>query len=274
MTESSKDWESGEESGFVSIGTYRLFVTVCGSRRNPGEPIVLVFPGAGASLESWREVQLLVSHFARILLYDRAGLGQSDPGPTRASGVASAEELSQLLKAMAITGPYILVAHSYGGCIAREFLQLHLGDIVGMVLSETGAETPCQYHEMQYKKRVLGDHPLSVIRGELGVGHSRSRDPNTEDTRTRNQLEEMQRLASTVNEADLRLKREQLQLSRNTRFQNVPTGHNVHRERPDIVTEEIHWVLSSVKIAGHQSSQLSAVARMLNRIKHLICRRT
>jgi pimeloyl-ACP methyl ester carboxylesterase len=51
-----------------------------------------------------------------------------------------ASELSLLLKAARIEPPYVLVAHSYGGIIAREFLALRGDDVVGMVLVDTSHE--------------------------------------------------------------------------------------------------------------------------------------
>lgn len=71
-----------------------------------------------------------------------------------------------LLRVVDLPGPDVLVAHYYGGCVAREFLRLHGKDVIGMVLSETGTETKCRYAEEQYPRQVLDDRPLNVIRGK------------------------------------------------------------------------------------------------------------
>ena len=147
-----------------------------------------------------------------------------------------------LLKAINLPGPYVLVAHSYGGCVAREFLHLHARYVVGLVLSETGTETKCRYAEEQYRKQVLGDYPLSVIRGESAFNARRGRDVGLRDEQ-RNAHDGM---LEAMGKADEQLKREQLRLSRNSRFRNVPNcGHNVHLTYPDVVAEEVRWVLSN-----------------------------
>ncbi|KAI9690616.1 MAG: hypothetical protein M1820_009973 [Bogoriella megaspora] len=243
--DSSSSWEYGDRSDSVSIGTHSLYLSVSGRERKTGDPVIIVFTGAGASLESWRDVERLINPIARVLLYDRAGLGKSEPGPNPDTGAANAQELSQLLKAAAIDGPYILVAHSYGGCIAREFLQRHLGDVIGVVLSETGTETRCQYHEMQYRKRILDPYPLSVLRGADAIKIPVLESSDMQDSIAKRQHQQRQMMAEKVNEADERLKKEQLQLSSNHRFQNIPCGHSIHRDRPDLVAEEIKWVLTN-----------------------------
>ena len=190
----------------------------------------------------------------RVLLYDRSGLGHSERSPKKDTGPVAADELSMLLKAVGLRGPYVLVAHSYGGCVAREFLHLHSKDVVGMVLSETGTETKCRYAEEQYRRQILGDCPLSVIRGESAFSLRRGDDvgPSDEPRRARDDMLE------AMGKADEQLKREQLRLSRNSRFTNVPdSGHNVHVTHPDVVVEEIKWVLSNTETVGTKTSRAS-----------------
>ena len=228
------------EIGLVTVGTHKLYVSTSGPIRMPGDALLIVFPGANATCESWKPVSSLLQDTVRVLLYDRSGLGRSERGPD--TGPMAADELSMLLKAVELPGPYVLVAHSYGGCVAREFLHLHARDVVGMVLSETGTETECRYAEEQYRRQVLGDSPLSVIRGESAFSPRRGEDvsPPDEQRRARDAMLE------AMGKADEQLKREQLKLSRNSRFRNVPDcGHNVHLTHPDVVVEEIKWVLSS-----------------------------
>ena len=251
-------WETTTKADHVSIGTHSLFVSVTGPPRHPTEPIIIIFPGSNAACDSWQPVATEIKAFARVLLYDRSGLGNSEIGPNRDTGTIAAAELTSLLRAVDVSGPYMLVAHSYGGCVAREFLQLHQKDVVGMVLSETGTETKCQYAEEQYRTHILGDSPLSVIRGESAFcgqrkGHEGAEDlGNVNDTgKSRNgpgQSTEHSRMMEAMGKLDEELKREQLQLSKKSRFRNVPScGHNVHLVRPDVVVEEVRWVLDNLE---------------------------
>ena len=268
MAESLNPWTTSEESGLVSIGTHKLFVSTSGPIRMPGDPLLIVFPGANAACESWEPVSSLLRDTVRVLLYDRSGLGRSKHGPNKDTGPMAADELSTLLKAVDLPGPYVLVAHSYGGCVAREFLHLHSRDVVGMVLSETGTETKCRYAEEQYRRQVLRECPLSVIRGESAFSARRGEDVNVlnEQHRAREGMLE------AMGKADEQLKREQLKLSRNSRFRNVPDcGHNVHLTHPDVVVEEIKWVLSNVKIVGTERSRVGfADSRFFVRVRRIL----
>ena len=237
-------WETSEKTtGLVSIGTHELYVSASGPIRKPGEPLLIVFPGANAACESWKPVSSLLQDTVRVLLYDRSGLGRSENGPNRDTGSIAAEELYMLLKAVDLPGPYVLVAHSYGGCVAREFLHLRDRDIAGMILSETGTETECRHAEEQYRRQVLGDRPLSVIRGESAFHARPGQDAGVLDK----QRKTRDGMLEAMGKADEKLKREQLKLSRNSKFRNVPgCGHNVHIARPDVVAEEVKWVLSDL----------------------------
>ena len=244
-------WNDSAISSLVSIGTHKLYAEIRGPTRSPSAPLVIIFPGSGAACESWNPVATQISSFARVFLYDRAGIGRSERGPDRDTGEVNARELSKLLKHIGVKGPYVLVAHSYGGCVAREFLQDHSREVVGMVLSETGTETQCRYAEKQYQQQILGDAPLSVVRGEAVLaGRSvkpskrmegaQDEESDVDDQGHHNMLQEMGRV-------DEMLKREQLKLSRNSKFRNVPDcGHSIHRDRPDVVVEELRWVLENI----------------------------
>ena len=267
MAKSLNPWMTSEKAGLVSIATHKLFVSTSGTIRMPGDPLLIVFPGANAACESWEPVSSLLQDTVRVLLYDRSALGRSEHGPNKDTGPMAADELSKLLKAVDLPGPYVLVAHSYGGCVAREFLHLHARDVVGMVLSETGTETKCRYAEEQYRRQVLRDGPLSVIRGESAFSARRGEDVSALDEQHRAR----EGMLEAMGKADEQLKREQLKLSRNSRFRNVPDcGHNVHLTHPDVVVEEIKWVLSNVKRVGTERSRVGfADSRFFFRVRRI-----
>lgn len=254
MANPPSEWAASEKAeGLISIGTHKLYVSASGPIRTPGDPLLIVFPGANAACESWEQLLSLVQDTVRVLLYDRSGLGRSEHGPNRDTGPVAADELSMLLKTINLAGPYVLVAHSYGGCVAREFLHLHTRDVVGMVLSETGTETKCRYAEQQYRRQVLGGCPLSVIRGESAISAQRGQETGVVDE----QRKARDAMLEAMGKADEQLKREQLKLSRNSRFRNVPNcGHNVHLTRPDVVAEEVKWALSNSMTVGTKESRV------------------
>ena len=276
MDQQHCEWELGDKSGLVSVATHHLYVEIHGPSRLPLKPLVIVFSGSGAACDTWKLVWTQVASFARILLYDRAGIGRSEHGPDRDTGHVNARELSKVLQAIDVKGPYVLVAHSYGGCVAREFLHLHSREIAGMVLSETGTEPKCKHAEEQYRTQILGDSPLSVIRGEASFSRSfKSSEHSTDGPNKQgdnndqlhcNILQSMERM-------DEQLKKEQLRLSRRSKYRSVPDcGHNVHLDHPEVVVEEVQWVLENVVDKGpskslalsHTLARLGYVSKLYN----------
>jgi pimeloyl-ACP methyl ester carboxylesterase len=92
-----------------------------------------------------------VAKFSRVCAYDRPGTaspgpndevvaGSATPVPqpiTQANGVA---DLHDLLEAADVPGPYVFVAHSYGGLIARLYASTYPEEVAGLVLIDTTTE--------------------------------------------------------------------------------------------------------------------------------------
>lgn len=106
----------GPGSYHVEVGGQGLYMEIAGE----GDPVVVFEAGSGADHAVWSDVSQRVraEHQVTTLVYDRAGLGRSDPArqPYRIEDEAAA--LSGLLDRAGIAGHVILVAHSYGGWIA------------------------------------------------------------------------------------------------------------------------------------------------------------
>lgn len=134
------DWNSDEGSGFVSIHGRDIFVSVRGPPRRPGQPVVICEAGRGCTSYIWSAVQLQAGKFVRIFAYDRAGMGRSQPGPSPRKAAVAAQDLSDLLDSANISGPYVLVCHSYGGILAREFLHIRNDDVAGIIFVDTITE--------------------------------------------------------------------------------------------------------------------------------------
>lgn len=139
----SNPWEQEpSKSDLVSLGpNHALHTSVSGPIRQPGQPLVIIIPGLGSSAAEWAAVNRLATPFSRVLLYDRLGYGLSSDtttSPITAVGIAS--ELDSLLHAVQLAGPFVIVCHSWGGIIGREFLHLRADDILGMVFVDANQE--------------------------------------------------------------------------------------------------------------------------------------
>jgi pimeloyl-ACP methyl ester carboxylesterase len=120
-------------SGMVSIGDYGLYITCQGE----GEPTVILESGLGETTDNWSLVQPQVAEFSRVCTYDRAGLGQSDPGPTPRTSRTVVDELRALLERAHVQGPYVLAGHSIGGLHALLFAYEYPQEVAGLVLVDS-----------------------------------------------------------------------------------------------------------------------------------------
>jgi len=131
----------------VDVGGYRLHMR-CTGPTSAGAPTVVLDAGAGAFSTAWSAVQQALPGI-RTCAYDRAGWGWSDPGPGPRTITQEVFELHSLLRATAVSGPYVLVGHSYGGLLARRYAALHGADVVGIVLVEPAHEESRLFYTKQ-----------------------------------------------------------------------------------------------------------------------------
>jgi pimeloyl-ACP methyl ester carboxylesterase len=107
-----------------------------------GAPTVIFESALGGSSVDWYAVQPKVAAFTTSCAYDRAGSGWSDAAPLPRDPLRTAEDLRAGLSRAGITGPYVVVGHSYGGYVARVFAGRHRGETAGLVLVDAvGPET-------------------------------------------------------------------------------------------------------------------------------------
>jgi pimeloyl-ACP methyl ester carboxylesterase len=127
--------------GRADVGGYSLAYECAGT----GSPTVMLEAGYTASgIDTYGPTILpALARTTRVCTYDRAGDGMSDPRPASVgtvTGLTQAEELHALLAAVHVGGPYVLVGHSYGGMISREFAARYASEVKGMVLIDASSE--------------------------------------------------------------------------------------------------------------------------------------
>ena len=106
-----------------------------------GPPTVLIVPALGGGVLSWERFQRDLAAAMRVVVYDRAGIGWSDPpGRGRRTCDDQAQEIRGLLDAARIDPPYVLLAHSMGGIYARRFAVRYPDAVAGMVLVDSSHE--------------------------------------------------------------------------------------------------------------------------------------
>ena len=104
-----------------------------------GEPAVVLEAGMNCGAASWQRVMPLLAPHVRVAAYDRAGLGGSDPAPGLATIDRMIDDLTWVITGLA-AGPCVLAGHSLGGILVQ-LLAFRRPDLVaGLVLVDPGHE--------------------------------------------------------------------------------------------------------------------------------------
>lgn len=120
------------DGAFVDVGGRRVEVFDAGASPG-GTPVVVLLTGAGDTARSWLPLQTLLARTARVISYERSGIGASAPGsPRTIDGLVA--ELDGVLAALAPEPRVLLVGHSFGALIARVYAARHPARVAGLVM--------------------------------------------------------------------------------------------------------------------------------------------
>ena len=118
---------------FVNIGFQTMYIDCMGNK----SPTILIDVGIAGSSASWYKIAQTLSKDVRTCLYDRAGYGWSDPGRGERTTATIVHELNLLINKAEIPGPFVLVGHSFGGFTARYLAAKFPKNVVGLVLVDS-----------------------------------------------------------------------------------------------------------------------------------------
>lgn len=121
---------------FVTVSGRSLFVLEAGS----GRPTVIFESGLGDFSGTWHRIQAKIAESAHTISYDRAGRGQSHFAGESRTLNDCLDDLVAMLAAVEARPPYVFVAHSFGGFIARIFVQRYPDEVGGVVLVDSAQE--------------------------------------------------------------------------------------------------------------------------------------
>jgi pimeloyl-ACP methyl ester carboxylesterase len=117
----------------VDIGGRKLHVLMTAGA---GPPLVII-AALGTPAIDWLAVQRALAPEVPVIVYDRGGIGWSDPGLRPRTAGRMADELDALLTAARIEPPYVLAGHSLGGLIALIYTARHREHVAGLALIDS-----------------------------------------------------------------------------------------------------------------------------------------
>ena len=208
---------------------------------------VLCFHGSGrGALAGWEDLVELLSTQHCVVKFDR---DEHNTNPAE-----HVRDISAYLLRNNLHSPYILVAHSYGGVFAKQFLHDFRSKVIGTVLIETGkASLPDKTRTALLRKARSDSPPVSVIRGNSLLESWKKLETNGSQM-AELELEQKKAWLEKCDAEDERFEKEQLALSQKYHYVHLPDcGHNVIRERPDIVLHEIQWIIDNQQVAKPDS---------------------
>jgi pimeloyl-ACP methyl ester carboxylesterase len=135
----------------IAVNGQNLSIEIFGA----DSPNVVFEAGLGNDMSTWKAVAGPVASFARVVLYDRAGLGRSVPLANRQAAItadAAAANLHALLAAAELRPPYILVGHSLGGLYVQMFARKYPKEVGGALLLD--AASPEAPSELKTRARL------------------------------------------------------------------------------------------------------------------------
>jgi pimeloyl-ACP methyl ester carboxylesterase len=116
----------------VDIGGRKMNLYCSGQ----GATTVVFDAPSGEAGWNWFRVQPAVAKHARACVFDRAGLGFSDPAKRPNTSENVAEDLHKLLAAAGVKPPYVLVGNSLGGANVQVYAYRYPNEVKGLVLVE------------------------------------------------------------------------------------------------------------------------------------------
>lgn len=102
-----------------------------------GESTLFLETGIGGSFYNWYSfIQEIKKHFT-VVLYHRAGYGNSPISEKARTTKNIAEELNDLVEEIGITDKFILMGHSFGGLCAQQYALMYPHKIKGLILVDS-----------------------------------------------------------------------------------------------------------------------------------------
>ena len=102
-----------------------------------GETTLILETGIGGSFYNWYSFIQEIKKDFTVILYHRAGYGNSPISEKARTTRNIAEELNDLVEEIGITDKFILMGHSFGGLCAQQYALMYPHKIKGLILVDS-----------------------------------------------------------------------------------------------------------------------------------------
>jgi len=234
-----------------------------------------------------------VAKFTRVCAYDRPGTpvgekpSRSDPVRQPTTAQDAAADLHALLHAAKEPSPYVMVGHSYGGLVVRLYASTYPGDVSGLVLVDAlteglqEAETPEQWAV----QRVLMEGDISESLALYPDLERIDPDRSFDQVRAAPRLQPLPLIVLSADRpwgpqvpsmiaagtlpadvppdfgyvTDAAQKQAQEKLAELVpdakHITNTNSGHEIHKEQPQLVVDAIGEVVETVRSGSRQPAR-------------------
>lgn len=259
----------------ADLDTHRLYYECMGQ----GQPLVLIDYGIAGSAVAWRKLQAELARDTTVCAYDRAGYGWSDPGPSPRTAAQAVDEMQALIAAAGWKGPFVLLGHSFGGFDTRLFAARYPGDVAGLVWLDASHPEEALQAVPEAQRRPLANPIVEGAIQESGLDEEQAVGAylNTRRKAIFTQMDELANFQTSARQvldagaipevplivvardhaagqstADaLRWRERQQALAtlspRGEFWMAEGSGHEIHRDRPDLVVSAVRTVLEQAR---------------------------
>lgn len=231
-------------------------------------PTIVLAAGAGQDSRTWTPIIEELRTIGSVVAFDRPGLGRSPgvPGPRTPTVIAG--EIGDLISALGVSEPLILVGHSMGGVHLIRYAEMLPQRVAGLILLDT---PPPDFE--QERMNLLSEAEREQRNRDLAAGRSRApemvgreRDGAAAEPWHFGGFPEETPLIVVAADTQffgdlgsqtahrrlwLRLSRRWLDLSTRSEFVVARgSSHAVHRDRPELVVELVKRLAGGMRSIG------------------------
>lgn len=250
----------------VKVDRHRFVTRCAGERDQPA--VVLVAPEGTPMSVAWARVQGRIGTFARVCAYDRLGVGRSGEPPSAQTFADMAADLRGVVDQLGLEPPVLLVGASLGGLVAATLAAQEPDLVSDLVLLDVPGpgypqalidrlpakgkgsreraawrawQRPGDNREHLAGRRAFAEAEVLRLPGDvalLALTHSIAEHPRSTSPKQQADLESAWEAGQN----------HWLSQSSTGRLERVDlAGHDIARDRPDVVVERVRELLPGGK---------------------------